>query len=69
MEAGNVKKLIDRGVFTAAAAQEAGLVDQVVQASRTKEKLKKIVDGGDSLKVVGSYKRKRAKRSPGLWTS
>ena len=66
MEAGKVKKLIDRGIFTAAGAQEAGLVDQVVHASLTEDKLKKFVGAGDGLKVVGNYKKKKSEEITGI---
>ena len=66
MEAAKVKELIDRGVFTAVTAQKAGLVDQVIQAARMEEELKKVLKTDDSLKVVGNYKKKKKEEISGI---
>jgi len=66
MEAAKVKELIDHGIFTAVAAQKAGLVDQVIQAARMEEELKKVLKADDSLKVVGNYKKKKKEEIAGV---
>jgi len=53
-----VKTLIDQGLFTAAAAQKAGLVDDVLYSDQFQESLKKKLEV-DRIELVTKYKRKR----------
>ncbi len=53
-----VKTLIDRGLFTAAAAQKAGLIDRVQYADQFRESLCKKLGAG-KLDLVTSYKKKK----------
>jgi protease-4 len=52
-----VKTLIDQGLFTAAAAKKAGLVDEVLYADQFEDSLSKRL-GGDKVSVVTNYKKK-----------
>ncbi|MBN2476778.1 MAG: signal peptide peptidase SppA [Pirellulales bacterium] len=58
LEPGNVKKLLDRGLFTATAAREAGLVDQVVYADQFEELLPEKLQA-DAVDVVTDYKKRK----------
>ncbi len=53
-----VKWLVDQGLFTAAAAKKAGLIDRVLYADEFQESLKKILHA-DKLNIVTDYKKKR----------
>jgi protease IV len=53
-----VKTLLDQGLFTAAAAKKAGLIDQVVYADQFEDSLRKKLKA-DAVEVVRDYKKKR----------
>jgi protease-4 len=53
-----VKTLLDQGLFTAAAAQKAGLIDEVLYADQFQDSLKKKLKI-DKLEIVTNYKKKR----------
>ncbi len=53
-----VKTLLDQGLFTAAAARKAGLIDQVVYADQFRQSLAKKLKA-DKLNLVTDYKKKR----------
>ncbi|MHC4178714.1 MAG: signal peptide peptidase SppA [Planctomycetota bacterium] len=53
-----VKTLLDQGLFMAAAARKAGLVDQVVYADQFRESLPKKLKV-DKVNLVADYKKKR----------
>ncbi len=53
-----VKTLLDQGIFTAAAARKAGLIDQVVYADQFRESLRKKLKA-DHLRVVINYRKKQ----------
>ncbi len=53
-----VKTLLDVGLFTAAAAERAGLIDRVLYADRFQESLCKQL-GADELDLVTDYKKKK----------
>jgi protease-4 len=55
-----VKTLLDQGLFTAAAARKAGLVDRVAYADELLDDLRK-KHKKDELKVVTDYKKKRSR--------
>jgi len=52
-----VKTLMDRGLFNAAAAKNAGLIDRVAYADQFRESLCKQL-GADQIELVTKYKRK-----------
>jgi len=54
-----IKTLIDRGLFTAAAAVKAGLVDRVAYADEFQKSLAKKLSA-DEIKLVKNYKKKTA---------
>ncbi len=58
MEDYRVKTLIDDGLFTAAAAKKAGLIDEVAYADQFLDSLKKELKA-DEVKVVANYKKKK----------
>lgn len=66
LEAQQVKQLIDHGVFTAAAAQTAGLVDLVVQAARMEDVLQKALQAPAAVKVLTNYKKKPKEEITGI---
>ncbi|MCY2993764.1 MAG: signal peptide peptidase SppA [Planctomycetota bacterium] len=66
LEAPQVKQLIDHGVFTAPAAQQAGLVDMVVQAAHLEDELQKTLQAPAGLKVVTNYKQKQQEEITGI---
>ena len=53
-----VKTLLDQGLFTAAAARKAGLIDRVVYADQFRQSLPKKLKA-DGLNLVTDYKKKR----------
>ncbi|MGA2063700.1 MAG: signal peptide peptidase SppA [Thermoguttaceae bacterium] len=53
-----VKTLIDQGLFTAAAAKKAGLVDEVLYADQFEQSLAKRL-GADKIDLVTNYKKKQ----------
>jgi len=53
-----VKTLIDQGIFTAVAAQRAGLVDQVVYADQFEDLLRKKLKA-EQIEVLTKYKKKQ----------
>lgn len=53
-----VKTLIDQGLFTAAAAQKAGLVDQLAYGDQLEDLFRKKL-GADEVSVIASYKKKQ----------
>jgi len=53
-----VKTLLDQGLFTAAAAKKAGLIDRVVYADQFQESLRKKLRA-DEINVLTNYKKKR----------
>ena len=53
-----VKTLLDQGLFTAAAAQKAGLIDEVLYADQFQDSLKTKLKV-DKLEIVTNYKKKR----------
>ena len=53
-----VKKLLDQGLFTAAAAQKSGLIDDVLYADQLQDAIKKALKV-DVVEVVTNYKKKR----------
>jgi protease IV len=59
LEPPKVKELIDRGIFTPDAAIKAGLVDNVVYASRMEDELKTALKADESVKFVSNYKKKK----------
>jgi protease-4 len=52
-----VKSLMDHGIYTAKAAKEAGLIDQVIYADQFEKELKKKLKA-ESLDIVTKYKSK-----------
>jgi protease IV len=53
-----VKTMLDQGLFTAAAAKKAGLIDDVLYADQLQDEIKKSLKA-DDVEVVTSYKKKR----------
>ena len=53
-----VKTLLDQGLFTAAAARKAGLIDHVLYADQFRDRLRKKLKA-DRLSVVLGYRKKR----------
>ena len=53
-----VKSLVDQGLFTATAAQEAGLIDEVLYADQFEESLRKRLKA-DRVEVETAYKKKQ----------
>ena len=53
-----VKTLLDQGLFTAAAAQKAGLIDDVLYADQVQDAIKKALKTED-VEIVTDYKKKR----------
>ena len=53
-----VKTLLDQGLFTAAAAQKAGLIDDVLYADQVQDAIKKAIKAED-VEIVTNYKKKR----------
>ncbi|MGA2031089.1 MAG: signal peptide peptidase SppA [Thermoguttaceae bacterium] len=53
-----VKTLLDRGLFTAAGAQKAGLIDQVAYADQFEAALRKKLKA-DAVTIVTNYKKKQ----------
>ena len=58
LDPAKVKSLIDQGIFTADAAQKAGLIDRVIYADQLIDSLKKKL-GADQIKLVTSYKKRK----------
>lgn len=58
LDRGQVEKLVDRGFFTAQAAREAGLVDELLYRDEVHEKLRKRLEA-DELNVVDDYKKRK----------
>jgi protease-4 len=53
-----VKTWLDQGLFTAAAAKKAGLIDDVLYADELQDAIQKKL-GVDAIEVVSNYKKKR----------
>ena len=53
-----VKTLLDQGLFTAAAAKKAGLIDEVLYADQLQDAIKKALKAED-VDIVTNYKKKR----------
>lgn len=53
-----VKTLLDQGLFTAAAAQKAGLIDDVLYADQLQDSIKTALKAED-VEIVTDYKKKR----------
>ncbi len=53
-----VKTLLDQGLFTAAAAKKAGLIDDVLYADQLQDAIEKFLKA-DEVEVVASYRKKR----------
>lgn len=58
LKADQVKALLDQGLFTAAAAKKAGLIDDVLYADQLQDSIKKRLKVED-VDVVTNYKKKR----------
>lgn len=57
MEDYRVKTLLDEGLFTAAAAKKAGLIDRVAYADQFHDSLRKSLKA-DEIKLIAGYKKK-----------
>ncbi len=51
-----VKTLVDQGLFTAAAAKKAGMIDDVLYADQLQDAIKKALQAGD-VEIVRNYKK------------
>lgn len=58
MKGYKVKTLLDQGLFTAAAARKAGLIDRVCYADQLQDALRKKLQA-DKIKLVTDYKKKK----------
>lgn len=65
IDAAQVKKLIDTGIFSAQQAKEAGLIDRVAYEDQWRDELKKEL-GADELAVERDYGRKKNDEAAGM---
>ncbi len=65
LEADKVKKLIDTGMFTAAEAREAGLIDRVAYEDEWRDELKKEL-GADEVVMEKDYGKKKMEDLSGM---
>jgi protease-4 len=66
VDAVKAKQWIDRGIFTAAAAKKAGLIDEVVDSAQTESVVKQAAGADENAKLVTSYGKKKREEITGI---
>jgi protease-4 len=66
VDSAKARQWIDQGIFTAAAAKKAGLIDEVVDSAMTENVVKQAAGAADNAKLVTNYGKKKKEEITGI---